>query len=289
MPAALRLGIGTPLRILANIAIMLFATQLSNATDGIAAATAALNKCGLSATSSARMTSIDHLGLVSLDDGRKMRLSGIWLASQNLTARLPSFVGRNVIPFPAASRPDYTGATAAHFILMPAQSTPREENAWLQANFLSSGQAFLYVYPDRESCAAELRRFESKARVEKKGIWSQVLREDIAKTVQEQNVAIIVGEAGNLAIESADGRYGIISGRVLSTGESGRWRYLNFGDNFSRDFTVRITTRVEKRLTEQGLTIKGLIDRRVEIRGVIQSRDGPMIDVFDTAQIVIME
>lgn len=290
IPAFLWPEIKNTTRIFARIAaIMLLAMHPAKAMDDVAGAKAALVQCGLSAATSARITSIDQLGLVMLDDGRHMRLSGVWLLSQNLSARISPFIGRMVTPFPAAAKPDRTGALAAHFVLLPTEGTERTENAWLQAEFLSLGLAFLYMYPDRESCADGLRNFETRARMENKGIWAQVLREDIASAMPEQNVAIIVGEAETLAIESAQGHYGIISGRVVSTGKSGRWRYLNFGDNFSRDFTVRITARAEKRLTEQGLTIKGLEDERVEIRGVIQSRDGPMIDVFDAAQIVIME
>lgn len=280
-----RMGAG----IICSLALLLMTTQPLQALAEFASAQEEMVTCGLSAAPSGRIRAIDNLGLVHLEDGRTMRLSGIWLASDGLSAKLSSYINRTVVPYPSTKRPDRTGAVAAHFVLLPKKAQKTGEKQWLQAEFLSLGIAFLYIYPDRESCAHGLRRFETEAKIMGKGIWSQVLPEDIAKGTQEQNVAIIVGEAENLTIESAEGRYGIISGRVVSTGKSGRWRYLNFGNNFSRDFTVRITARAEKRLSEQGLTIKGLEEKRVEVRGVIQSLDGPMIDVFDAAQIVVME
>lgn len=252
-------------------------------------AQASLKKCGLTATTPGRIVSIGSLGLMLLDDGRHLRLAGVWLADGDIQKALSPFIGRMVIPFPAAKKADRTGSIAAHFVFPTDEIQNLHAERWFQARLLYDGVAFLYIYPDRKACADELRKFEKEAMAARKGIWSQVLREDIADTPDRQQSAIIVGEADNLAIESAEGRYGIVSGHVVSTGNSGRWRYLNFGDNFSSDFTVRLTARVEKRLIEQGLTIKGLKDRHIEVRGVIQSKDGPMIDVFDAAQIVIME
>lgn len=272
------------------VVTLIVATAYSQqAKADYATAENALKSCGLSPAPTGRIASIDHLGLVQLEDGRKMRLSGVWLMFAQKNTALSSFRGRTVTPYPAAQKADHTGSIAAHFMLSPSQSQRSSEEPWLQAEILSMGTAFLYIYPDRTSCADELREFENKAITSSKGFWSQVLRQDIFGAPAEQSIALIVGEADNLEIESAEGRYGIISGRVLSTGKSGRWRYLNFGDNFSRDFTVRVTARVEKRLIEQGLTIKRLEDKRIEVRGVIQSNGGPMIDVFDAAQIVIME
>lgn len=264
------------------------AHSLAANTD-YAASESALKTCGLSRAPAGRIASIDHLGLVQLEDGRKLRLSGVWLIFGKNASAFSALTGQTVTPYLAAKKADHTGSIAAHLMLSTNEEYQSDEEPWLQATFLSLGIAFLYIYPDRTSCADELREFETKAIIAGKGFWPQVLRQGIFGVPIEQNTALIVGEADNLEIESAEGHYGIISGRVLSTGKSGRWRYLNFGDNFSRDFTVRVTARVEKRMIEQGLTIKGLVDKRIEVRGVIQSNGGPMIDVFDAAQIVIME
>lgn len=252
-----------------------------------------LENCGLKQEAAGKIASVNPLGRLQLEDGRKYRLSGIWLLVAGDEPAVSQLVGRSILPFRASKGPDRLGFIAAHILLDPLSVTskgprPSVQN-WLQAELLSAGKGFIYLYPGHESCADNLRSYEAKAREERTGLWSKVLRDDIANTAQVQSGALIVGDANDLEIESASGRYGIISGIVISTGESGRWRYLNFGDNYASDFTVRMTARVEKRLIEQGLTIKGLKDMHVRVRGVIQSKGGPLIDVFDAAQIEMME
>lgn len=200
---------------------------------------------------------------------------------------LPNLVGQTIRPYPAAKRPDRTGFTPAH-ILLTEQADPHP-TVWLQQLLLQQGHAHIYIYPDQISCAGALHTAEKMARQSGTGIWELDLIRPTPISTRPDSPAFFLGVAGHFATEHAVGHYGIIRGLVLSTGSAGRWHYLNFGRNYAQDFTVRLTSNVEKRLSEHGFTLKGLINRTIEVRGVIQSNRGPLIDVFDAAQIMIME
>lgn len=242
-------------------------------------------ECGLKPTEPGTIVATHNMGELSLQDGRKLKLAGVRLAqSQKLLADL---IGQTITPYPAAKRPDRTGFTPAH-ILLSAQ-TDNQPPVWLQQKLLQQGNAFIYIYPDQISCASALRSSEETARQSGTGIWNLDLLHPTPISTPKDTQAFFLGTAGHFDTGRAVGHYGIIRGHVLSTGSAGRWRYLNFGRSYTQDFTVRLTANVEKRLSEHGFTLKGLKDRTIEVRGIVQSNGGPLVDVFDTAQIVIME
>jgi len=241
--------------------------------------------CNIKPTQPGIIKEIDAAGRLSLQDGRKLKLSGVRVAaSPNLLRKL---VGQSIIPYPAAKRADRTGFTPAHIVLADRADTP--SHIWLQKILLQQGHAHIYIYPDQISCARTLRPFEEAARQSGIGIWKLDLMRPTSVSLPQDSQAVFLGKAGHFATDRAVGHYGIIRGLVLSTGNAGRWHYLNFGGNYAQDFTVRLTSNVEKRLSEHGFTLKELKNRTIEVRGVVQSNNGPLIDVFDAAQIVIME
>jgi len=71
--------------------------------------------------------------------------------------------------------------------------------------------------------------------------------------------------------------------------ESGATIYLNFGRRWTEDFTVTILKRNERKVTSGGLNLKQLEGRNVRIRGTIEERGGPWIEVVDPAQIELAD
>ena len=65
--------------------------------------------------------------------------------------------------------------------------------------------------------------------------------------------------------------------------------YLNFGADWRRDFTAGIEARVLRANPEWAKTLAALEGRRVEVRGWIQYRNGPYIDIEDPSQIAVAE
>ncbi len=248
-------------------------------------AEADLQLCNLTPSEPGIILKAGATGELSLQDGRKLKLSGVRIAATRYPLR--NLVGQSVRPYLAASRADRTGYTPAHILLM--DQTDSQHDIWLQKSLLQKGYAHIYIYPDQISCADQLRSHEQAARQSGLGLWKLDLMRPTTISLPDAAHPVFLGRAGHFDAQRAAGHYGIIRGRVLSTGHAGRWHYLNFGKNYAQDFTVRLTANVEKRLSEHGFTLKELKNRTVEVRGVVQSDKGPLIDVFDAAQIVIME
>ena len=81
----------------------------------------------------------------------------------------------------------------------------------------------------------------------------------------------------------------VVEGRVLSVRESGGTIYVNFGRRWSEDFTVTIARRAERRFTAGGMAPKELAHRTVRVRGIVEERGGPWIEVTEPEQIEIVE
>ena len=64
--------------------------------------------------------------------------------------------------------------------------------------------------------------------------------------------------------------------------------YLNFGDDWRRDFTVRIAPRDKRAFARAGLDLLALEGRTIRVRGWIKWRDGPMIDATHPEQIELV-
>jgi hypothetical protein len=81
----------------------------------------------------------------------------------------------------------------------------------------------------------------------------------------------------------------VVEGKVLSVRESGGTIYVNFGRRWSEDFTVTTLKRNERTFEAAGLPLKKLAGRRVRIRGTVEERGGPWIEVIHPGQIEIAE
>jgi hypothetical protein len=141
---------------------------------------------------------------------------------------------------------------------------------------LAAGHARVAADVGQLACAAELLAAESSARAAGLGLWSDpyyaVRRaEDPARLLTER------------------GRFTLVEGKVLSVRESRGTIYVNFGRRWSRDFTVTALKRNERVFTSAGLNLKKLAGRRIRVRGVIERRRGPWIEVTRPEQIQLVE
>jgi len=64
--------------------------------------------------------------------------------------------------------------------------------------------------------------------------------------------------------------------------------YLNFAEDWRRDFTIMVERKDAKVLQEAGLDVKALAGKRLRVRGWIQWRNGPMIRVTHVEQIELL-
>jgi hypothetical protein len=75
---------------------------------------------------------------------------------------------------------------------------------------------------------------------------------------------------------------------VLSVRQSGATTYLNFGRNWTRGFAVTISRRMIAAFEAAGMAPKSLENRRIRVRGWVEARQGPRIEVLQVGQIEML-
>lgn len=144
-----------------------------------------------------------------------------------------------------------------------------EDGRSLQATLLQKGLAL--CRPDLAGpCSPSLLAAERRARSAALGIWADSF------PIASENAGQVAGE------------YALVKGRILHSQEARRYVYLNFGETWKTDFTVRIPKRYVKRMAKSGLDLLALTDLVVEVRGFVFEENGPMIELSEAAAVEIV-
>jgi len=152
--------------------------------------------------------------------------------------------------------------------------TPAGETL-VQHELVATGQALVWGAFLAEPCRAYLRDAERDARRGGLGLWGDPY--------------YIVKRAANpLDILAEQGRFTLVTGTVTSVRQSSGLSYVNFGRRWHEQFTVTIAKRNEGIFASAGLAPKVLAGRNVEVRGWIEERGGPAIEVVRPEQIEIV-
>jgi len=205
-----------------------------------------------------------------MDDGREVRLAGIEpVAGDNAngTSALSSIVAdREVTLRGEDDTPDRYGRQLA-FVFLSSSETP------VQAVLLSRGQALVSAAMNEKECASVLASAEAVGREAKRGAWA-----DPAAIKNAESPGDILAAAG---------RFLVVEGKVLSVRQAGATTYLNFGRNWTRDFAATIPRRVLPAFDAAGIVLKSLENRRIRVRGWVEARSGPRIEVLRVGQIEV--
>jgi endonuclease YncB( thermonuclease family) len=208
-----------------------------------------------------------------LQDGRDISLIGIEPVTTSETkpgrsAALSALVaGHNVTLTGNDDTPDRYGRQPA-FVFVDGSDTS------VQAALLAQGAAFSAATVTDKDCAATLAAAEAEARNGKKGIWAY------------SNVIKNPESAGDIL--SGIGRFTLVEGKVLSVRQAGAMTYLNFGRNWTRDFAVTIPKKATPVFEAAGIVLKSLENRKIRVRGWIEARGGPRIEVLHVGQIEVL-
>jgi hypothetical protein len=146
---------------------------------------------------------------------------------------------------------------------------------------LERGEAVFAPERAGADCAAALRRAEGKARRAGLGIW------------RDKGAGLIFSAARPRSFEDAAGRYVIVRGRIVSLGKTRSTRYLNFGKYWKTDVTGTLKSADEEAfnavLGRSGRSLDGLSGAFVELRGIVENRDGPHIALRHPEQLVVLD
>jgi hypothetical protein len=84
------------------------------------------------------------------------------------------------------------------------------------------------------------------------------------------------------------GRFAVVEGKVLSVGQAGATFYVNFGRRWTRDFAATISKRMMPSFEAAGINAKSLENRRIRVRGWVEQRGGPRIELLRVGQIEVV-
>jgi endonuclease YncB( thermonuclease family) len=235
-------------------------------------------RCGTDAIEHGRVARVVDGRSFVMEDGREIRLASLevpfvtesaGIASRTALATLVH--GETLTLRPAAADADRYGRTAAY-----AYTTDERRTRSVAHMLLAWGHARVGTQIGDRACAAELLSQERVARAARLGLWGH------------PDYAII--NAGDLTgLTNRQGRFVVAEGKVASVRESGGTIYANFGRRWSQALSVTILKRDERIFTGAGLGPKSFENRQLRVRGWVEVRNGPRIEVSRPEQIEMIE
>lgn len=242
--------------------------------------------CGSQSLGGGTVRSVPDGRTLLLDDGRRVLLDALDVpstspqaqtAAQNFLAA--SATGR-AVTLKGEAAPDRHGRIRAFAYVDAKASDTKDSGAKglegsLQHAMLAQGLARVAARAGRVACATELLIRERQAREARLGLWAEP-----GNAVQRAD--------DPSAVRGLRGQLTLVEGRVLSVRESSGTIYVNFGRRWSEDFTVTVAKRNERTFAAAGLELKRLERTTIRVRGWVEERGGPWIEVTRPEQIEVV-
>ena len=163
-----------------------------------------------------------------------------------------------------AKRVDRYGAHPAHVF---------HKGSWLQGTMLGLGRALAYPTGEKSTCWQAVLDAEAKFTAKRDTYW------------RAQGIEYRASDLDSLSKKL--GHFVVVTGVVRSVGDRKRRLYLNFGENWAQDFTVSVEKQGVGKFKGSFDFLKTLTNKKVQVRGVLESNRGPLIRVTDETQIQI--
>ncbi|MDJ0932640.1 hypothetical protein [Breoghania sp.] len=176
---------------------------------------------------------------------------------------LRPWIGRPVVVYPIDKRRDRWQRRVAHVESVADEG--QWEPVWLQKVLVQAGLVEVRPEGTEPGCARALYRGERRARAAKRGLW------------RNGGLRILSARDGELGAHA--GAYRIVAGIVVSVGVTLRKLYLNFGRDWSRDFTVTIPAARASAFRAAGRDLDAMVGRYIRVRGWLRRWNGAVIDV----------
>jgi len=239
----------------------------------VAAATgpASAAGCAFEPQGEGRVVEIIDARTFRLADGREVLLAGIEPAvtekARRASALSAILAGRDVTLRGEDDTPDRYGRQPAFVFLSSSETS-------VQGLLLAQGEALFSGAVTNKDCASVLTAAEADARQAKRGTWA----DPTAIKNAESPGDILAGI----------GRFTVVEGRVLSVRQAGATTYLNFGRNWTRGFAATISRRVVPAFEAAGTSVKSFENRRIRVRGFVEARTGPRIELLRVGQVELL-
>ena len=241
--------------------------------------------CDLAEGETATVAAIEDGETIELTDGRKVRLLGVkapapplgWKGDEPwpFVAEAATALSRLASGAKVELRLDERRSDRHGHLLAQVYVVRGETLVWVQEALVQDGFARVYALADGRACVAELLAREEQARAARRGIWHSW-----AYRVQDAEDAKRLGRLTH--------SYQLVEGTVVAVGEGRKWIYLNFAQDWRRDFTISVDRKEADTFAAAGLDLHALAGKRVRVRGWVQWRNGPMIEAKYPEQIEVL-
>lgn len=275
-----------PRRSLASPLVLAVALALVAHPAGTAAADDALACTDTKPSLQRTVTRIIDGETVALDDGSELRLigtlapraldagaePGLWPMEVAAKGELQAIAIGKSIDIALSREPiDRYGRRQGHVFIRDG-----ERRRWLQGEMLEQGLARAYTLAGDRTCADALLARERIAREGRRGLWAEA--------------AYQVRPAGKPEVlKRYRATFQIVEGRIARVAQVRGTTYLNFEADRRRGFSASLRRADLPLLGEHATNPKGLEGRHARVRGWIELRDGPMIDLSVGGLIEIIE
>ncbi len=240
-----------------------------------AAPRAGTESCAASALREDRLQSLAPRGELVLASGVRAILADIhWPETEpeatQAASHLADFRGRS-LTISARGEDDRWGRTRIEAVAGPATDT--DEPVDLAADLVAAGLAQTDAGESDLICRADLIALEAEPRAARRGVWREAVRD----------------ARDGPALVALAGRFVVAEGRIVGVGERTERTYLDFVRNSAEGLTVIVSKRTWRIMRERGLTASTLRGRLARVRGRVEVRRGPTLDIVSADMIEVLE
>jgi len=271
---------------LSTAAVFVLALSLSAMTASAQSGALGPVCAGLEAGPTRTVARIIDGETVALDDGTELRLigtlvpraidagadPGMWplevAALEELRALL---LGKSIGLAFDGPRTDRYGRLQAH-----AFSIDGDRRRWVQGHLLQQGLARAYAQEGNRACSAEALEAEREAREARRGLWADAAYQARPAAAHPRELSRYLGT------------FQVVEGQIARIGVGRGTIYLNFG-NARQEFSVSLRRGDRGLLGPHADAPKALEGRFVRVRGWIEHRSGPTINLSTAGLIEVLD
>lgn len=143
-----------------------------------------------------------------------------------------------------------------------------QDGLWVQGYLISGGYVRIRPSQYNIEAATDMKTLESHAEKQQIGLW------DMQQYPQYKKLS---------AENAADGLNGwsIIEGTITKVASMNNIIYLNFGDDWRKDFTIMLESDVRRAFAKDGINPMSLHGQRILVHGWLEEYNGPMIKLLN--------
>lgn len=235
---------------------------------------------------SVRLAGLDQHGDIRLEDGRTVRLAG--LAPRQSAAERERFAAQlkrwrgSQFRLAALSAADRWGRIPARLLQAGTAGPPAD----LTARLLAAGAALRLPEPGLAGCNALWRAAEPRPAVPGP---SQLVNSATASANFAAGALPVVDGHDPAAMRAQAGRIVVVEGRIAAVGERTLRTYLNFERRRGAGGSIVLSRPLWRELRRNGWTASSLTGKRVHVRGVVEGRDGLLIEIDSRAALEMID